>query len=131
MVVAVTALPTWAEKITPVDMDGAATLLGVSRRYLVDVLRDHPIYEPRGTRKVFYPEHIAQLREAICEQSREKANSSTSGQTQSPESTRSAGRLTESAYERALALAMKKKPTSSRHASKSGSGRVLPMVRKP
>lgn len=104
-----TALPTWAEKITPVDMDGAATLLGVSRRYLVDVLRDHPLYEPRGTKKVFYPEHIAQLREAICEQSREKANSSTSNQTMKLASTSSPALLPESAYDKALALATRAK----------------------
>ena len=94
-VVAVTALPTWAEKITPVDMDGAATLLGVSRRYLVDVLRAHPIYEPRGTRKVFYPEHIAQLREAICEQSRTPARDSSSS------SSRASGMLMEALPETA------------------------------
>ena len=58
-------LPKWAEAIVPVDMEGAAALLGIARRTLVDVIRDHPHYEPRGTRKVFYPEHIAALKLAI------------------------------------------------------------------
>ena len=35
------ALPTWAENMRPVDMDGAAALLGVSRRTFVDVIREH------------------------------------------------------------------------------------------
>jgi hypothetical protein len=55
------SLPAWAEAIVPVDMDGAAAVLGIARRTLVDVIRDHPHYERRGTRKVFYPEHIALL----------------------------------------------------------------------
>lgn len=56
------ALPIWAQNIVPVDMDGAAILLGVSRRFLVDVLREHRHYELRGTKKVFYPEHIEKLK---------------------------------------------------------------------
>jgi hypothetical protein len=61
----VSGLPAWAQAVVPVDMDGAAACLGIGRRSLVDVLRNHPHYERRGTRKVFYPEHIALLREAI------------------------------------------------------------------
>src|SRR5690606_35060011 len=64
--VGMVALPAWAGNLVPVDMDGAAVLLGVSRRYLVDVLRKHPHYERRGVKKVFYPEHISQLRAALC-----------------------------------------------------------------
>jgi hypothetical protein len=55
-------LPSWATDLTPVDMDGAAVLLGISRRFLVDVIGQHKHYEQRGNRKVFYPEHIARLR---------------------------------------------------------------------
>lgn len=58
-------LPAWAAEQVPIGMDDAATVLGVSRRYLVDVLRDHPHFERRGVKKVFYPEHIAGLREAL------------------------------------------------------------------
>ncbi len=52
-------LPAWAQSIVPVDMDDAAMLLGVSRRFLVDELKEHQHYERRGAKKVFYPEHIA------------------------------------------------------------------------
>lgn len=33
------ALPSWTDSLVPVDMDGAALLLGISRRFLVDVIR--------------------------------------------------------------------------------------------
>lgn len=59
------ALPSWTNNIVPVDMDGAAVLLGISRRFLVDVIRQHKHYEPRGNRKVFYPEHINRLKVVI------------------------------------------------------------------
>ena len=62
---AVSAMPAWTESLVPVDMNGAARMLGVSRRFLVDTIRDHPHYESRGRKKVFYPEHIIQLREAL------------------------------------------------------------------
>jgi hypothetical protein len=79
-------------------MDGAAVLLGVSRRFLVDVLRNHPHCERRGNQKVFYPEHIALLREALkCPTSNSKSEK-VSGTPLEPSA--------ESAYERALALAI-------------------------
>ena len=53
------ALPAWAAQIAPVDMDGAAVALGISRRTLVDIIKRHPHFERRGARKVFYPEHIS------------------------------------------------------------------------
>src|SRR3546814_1870466 len=59
-VVRMVALPTWADNIVPVDMDGAAVLLGVSRRYLVDVLRHHPHFERRGVKKRS-EEHTSEL----------------------------------------------------------------------
>lgn len=39
------ALPKWTEGLLPVDMDGAALLLGVSRRFLIDEIKIHPHYE--------------------------------------------------------------------------------------
>lgn len=55
------SLPAWAEALVPVDMDGAAACLGIGRRTLVDVIRVHQHYERRGSKKVFYPEHIRAL----------------------------------------------------------------------
>lgn len=60
------ALPAWAQNIVPVGMDEAAILLGISRRFLVDVIAKHQHYERRGVRKVFYPEHINRLRLIIA-----------------------------------------------------------------
>ena len=51
----------------PLDMVGAAEVLGVSRRTLTDTLKRLPHYELRGRKKVFYPEHIAQLRTGMHE----------------------------------------------------------------
>ena len=51
-----TPLPSWA--IEPIDMNGAAAVLGVSRRTFIAILARHPHYELRGRKKVFYPEHI-------------------------------------------------------------------------
>lgn len=55
------ALPAWTAGMLPVDMDGAATLLGVSVADLGKVLKKHAHYEPRGRKKVFYQEHIRKL----------------------------------------------------------------------
>lgn len=99
-------LPEWAEKIVPVDMNGAGMLLGVSRRFLVDVLRDHPHYELRGAKKVFYPEHITRLREALSSPASIKPRV---GAYRTPSLPISA----DDVFERAMALASKR----------SGSGR--------
>lgn len=99
-------LPAWADALTPVGMDGAAILLGVSRRFLVDVLRDNPHYEKRGNRKVFYPEHIALLREALkCPTSKSKSEKA-SGTPLEP--------LVENGFERVLALAIASKRKSTK-----------------
>jgi hypothetical protein len=125
------ALPAWAENMRPVDMEGAAALLGIARRTLVDVIRHNPHYEKRGVKKVFYPEHIALLREAIlCQKgalvARDSAlNSATVGYGKRLEA------LPENAFERALALATKPKPSNSKPTSKRGSGNVIPMAKKP
>ena len=55
--------PAWVPE--PVDMDGAARALGISRRTLIDTIKALPHYELRGRKKVFYPEHIASLRRGL------------------------------------------------------------------
>lgn len=62
----------------PLDMAGAAQVLGISRRTLTDALKTLPHYELRGRKKVFYPEHIAQLRQGMHECAY-KSNGSTVG----------------------------------------------------
>jgi hypothetical protein len=57
--------PTWADP--PLDMEGAARALGISRRTLTESLKRLPYYELRGTKKVFYPEHITALRRGMHE----------------------------------------------------------------
>jgi hypothetical protein len=93
-------LPDWAQGLVPVGMDDAAILLGVSRRFLVDTLKRHPHYERRGTKKVFYPEHIALLREALTNHS--------SDPTAATASTAPLQRSAASAYEKALLLSTRK-----------------------
>src|SRR5688572_7799274 len=101
-----TPLPEWALRIKPVDMDGAAEVLGICRRTLVDVLKKHPHYEPRGSKKVFYPEHIEALREAMtCRTSNPSGRTMASSTPLEPS--------TESAYERALGLATQREPRNS------------------
>lgn len=52
--------------IVPVGMDDAARALGISKRTLVDVIRDWPhLCERRGRKRVFYPEHIDGLRKEM------------------------------------------------------------------
>lgn len=119
------ALPTWAEAMRPVDMDGAAALLGIARRTLVDVLRDHPHYERRGVKKVFYPEHIGLLREAIsCAAEGSKSDASMASGTRS-------GPSPVSAFEKALALATKPKRKNSGHSARRGRGNVIAMAKRP
>jgi hypothetical protein len=95
-------LPEWARLMVPVDMNGAALLLGVSRRFLIDALKQHPHYERRGAKYVFYPEHIATLREELASQESTSPKEAISGMPLA----RSAG----SAYEAALELASGKSP---------------------
>lgn len=57
--------PQWVTK--PIGMDAAAEALGISRRTLVDFVKKFPRYELRGQKKVFYPEHVSQLRREIHE----------------------------------------------------------------
>ncbi|WP_430251263.1 hypothetical protein [Neorhizobium sp. DAR64860/K0K1] len=83
-------------------MNGAALLLGVSRRFLIDALKQHPHYERRGAKYVFYPEHIATLRAALASQGSAPPKEAATG---TP-----LARSAETAYERALALADRKPP---------------------
>jgi hypothetical protein len=62
----------------PLTMDEAAERLGVSRRTLSAALRELPFFEARGRKKVFYPEHITQLRQGMHECAF-KSNGSTAG----------------------------------------------------
>ncbi|MER9217932.1 hypothetical protein NKI48_03205 [Mesorhizobium sp. M0644] len=116
-------LPAWTEGLVPIDMDGAAILLGVSRRFLVDEIKDNPHFERRGVKKVFYPEHIALLREKISCRASNQTNAKVSGTPLEPS--------TESAYEKALALATKPKPGNSARSTKQSSGNVIPMAKPP
>lgn len=110
-------LPTWVER--PLTMDEAAIALGICRRTLVYKLKDFPYFAKRGNRKIFYPEHIAQIREAIdCPDS-----SYTSG---------AIGGIVEAryeadAYEKALALIAEKSRRNSAKISKQESGKVIPI----
>lgn len=116
-------LPAWAAKIEPLDMDRAAVVLGISRRTLVDVIKQRPHYERRGVKKVFYPEHIDALREGLNQWRGSKSNSEAG-------STTPLGPLPETAYEKALALVQRSKPKNSARSSKRGSGNVIPMETK-
>jgi hypothetical protein len=55
----------WA--IEPLGMDDAAKALGISRRTLCSALKSMKHFESRGSKKVFYPEHIAALRREMHE----------------------------------------------------------------
>src|SRR5690606_42022093 len=101
---------------------GAALILGISRRFLVDVIGKHKHYERRGNRKVFYPEHIAMLREALNCQTSASSKETAFGTPLEPS--------TESAFERAYALATKSARKSNARSSRRGSGNVIPMERK-
>ena len=121
------ALPAWAEAVAPVDMAGAAILLGISRRYLVDVIAAHPHYERRGVRKVFYPEHIALLREALkCRGSNQNAETVTKTASSTPLEP-----STESAFDAALRLATRKPQKNNVRSTKPASGNVIPMAKRP
>lgn len=115
-----TALPDWARQMQPVDMAGCALVLGISRRTLVDVLKKHPHYERRGTKKVFYPQHVDALREALACPISSSNRAKASGTPLAP--------LPESAFDKAWALATKREPKNSRRSSKHGNGNVIPMA---
>lgn len=115
-------LPSWTANLTPVDMAGAATLLGVSRRYLVDAIKKHGHYERRGAKKVFYPEHIALLRDALTCQDSNSNTKTEFGTLPAPSQ--------DSAFEKALALATKQPQKNSKPNMKRSSGNATPMAKK-
>ena len=57
----------WA--VQPLDRAGAAKALDVASRSLTDILKrigdSAETHEKRGRKKVFYPEHITNIREAL------------------------------------------------------------------
>lgn len=56
-------LSSWA--VAPLSLEEAAHALGVSRRKMTSIIAEHPLYERRGRKKVFYPEHIEGIRKAL------------------------------------------------------------------
>ena len=61
-------LPDWCE--IPIDLQQASLVLGISKRTLIDALKDAKIeagvhFEARGTKKVFYRENILALRKVM------------------------------------------------------------------
>ena len=58
--------------VAPLNMKAAAVALGICKRSLTAYVQDFEYYERRGSRKVFYQEHIDALREAIdrCSESK-------------------------------------------------------------
>jgi hypothetical protein len=77
------AAPDWAKP--PLTIIAAAAALGVSRSTLDQALKDDAVragvhYELRGNRKVFYREHILQMRKVLTECAC-KSNGTTGGPT--------------------------------------------------
>lgn len=60
-----TKLPEWAQDMLPMGHKEAATILGVAPSHFYRLLKAHPHYEWRGNKRVFYPDHIRKLREAL------------------------------------------------------------------
>ena len=117
------ALPLWAAQIEPLNMGEAARVLGMSRRKLSDEIRTHPYYERRGTRKVFYPEHIDALR-------REISQCQVSGSLKEAASTTPPEPLPGSALEEALALVTDGTLKNSGHSMKPCFSNVVHMARR-
>ncbi len=65
-------LPAWAQELVPITHDDAAKVLGVNKWQLYELLREHPHYETRGRKRLFYPEHIKALREATAVDMRDR-----------------------------------------------------------
>ena len=63
-------LPGWAE--LPIDINQAALTLGISKRMLIDTLKNPEVqagahFELRGSKKVFYRENILALRKVMTQ----------------------------------------------------------------
>lgn len=113
-------LPSWA--VPPLTRQQAAEVLGIAPRTLTDKLRKWPYFEKRGNRQVFYPEHIARLREELSCQDSRSTSEAASGTSLEP--------LLEAAFDKALALATEGQQKNCARSSKRGSGNVIPMAKK-
>ncbi len=102
----------------PLTLAEAAEALGVCRRSLTTWLGEYPYYERRGVRKLFYPEHIDALREAIDKCSRSKP-------TLKPASGKLAAPSGASVLERARRRATEKRRRVLRVQSKGNTGNVV------
>ena len=49
----------------PKTIDEAAAFFRVKRRFFQDFIKDHPFYHPFGRRKLFFPEDLARIKEAL------------------------------------------------------------------
>lgn len=116
-----TTLPTWAREIEPVDIHGAAKVLGVSVRFLSDILKDHPYYETRGRgKKVFYPEHLNALRSIEWDSPSKPIRKQGSSRLAAPSGA--------SELERARARATEQRQKRLRKPSSATTGKVVPMA---
>ena len=105
----------------PLTMKGAADELGICKRSLTVYVQDFPYYERRGSRKVFYPEHLDALREAIDRCSRSQPIlKPASGKLAAPSG---AGVL-----ERARRRATEKRRRVLQRQSKGNTGNVVPLA---
>ena len=104
----------------PLNMAGAADALGICKRSLTAYVQDFPYYERRGSRKVFYQEHIDALREAIHSCSR-------SGHILSREFNKLAAPSGASVLERARRRATEKRRRVLQRQSSANTGNVVPL----
>ena len=115
-------LPKWAAELQAIGMDEAALVLGVCRRTLTTILKNHPHYDKRGRfKKVFKRHHIEALEAVKWD--------STPDLTLKPESTNYGAPSQDGALEKALRLATGGRQDSPRKPLSEKSGQVLPMVR--
>ena len=118
-----TILPSWAAGMVPVDMNGAAVLLGICRRTLADLIKSFPLYERRGSKKVFYREHIEALRKELQCLGSDRITETEFSMPLAP--------LRGNAFDRALALVTNGKRKNSAHNTKPSSGNVVIMAKSP
>ncbi len=108
--------------MTPLTLAEAADALGICKRSLTTWLGEYPYYERRGSRKVFYQEHIDALREAIDRCSRSQPTlKPASGKSQAPSGA--------SVLERARRRATEKRRRVLQRRSNANTGNVVPLER--
>ncbi len=106
----------------PLKMAEAADALGICKRSLTTYVQDFEYYEQRGARKVFYPEHIMALREAIDKCSKSKP-------ILQPASGKLAAPSGASVLERARRRATEKRRRGLQRQSNANTGSVVPLER--